>query len=399
MTAEAFAYKARSVQGSVKRGTITAGSVDEVFRRLQAEGLHPFSIRPARLTPFAGFFRPKPKLVELLEDLASLVEGGVNLGAALDLVTDIHAGSPLGDLADALRRQIQSGTSFDDAFGAITDRDAIMIAGIISTGQASGQLGPALQRAAALIRAREKAQEDLLTSSAYPLFLAAFSLLLLIFLVVGVVPSFEPILEMSDAEAPLPVAGLIAFSHALRAFGPWLILVLVVALISIRLVGGRGTYRRFWGRLWLDGPFASLGRSVVFGSSSVFLGMMLAGGVAAPDAVRMAAAACANDVARERLDSAARRLREGEGLGTALSQVLGYPRALVRMADIGGEIGVMGLMLARGGEVEQARAVRRITALTRAAGPALVLAVGALIGGIMASVFFTIASIGEVAIQ
>jgi len=394
-----FRYTAQTTSGAARSGVIAAPTQEDAFRKLRADGLRPTGIRAVEGAGGRKLRWKPAALVDLLDDLASLVEGGVSLGAALDMAADVHGGTPMGELATLLKQHVQSGAPLEEAFSAMGDRDAVLIAGVIAAGQASGEFAQALSRAAGLIRTRLKAQEDLLSSAAYPIFLGIFSILLIIFLFVGVIPSFEPILEGAAVTPPLLVRVMIAASHVVRGYGLFIVGLALSGLIGARWIGGRDVYSRVWSRLWLDGPLSSLGRPLVFGSSSVFLGMMLAGGVPAAEAVKSAAAACPDSVARARLDLAAKRVREGEALAPSLAQIEGFPRSLVRMAEIGGEIGVMGVMLSRGGEVEQARAIRRIGVLTKAAGPVLVLIVGGIIGGIMASVFLTIASIGEVAVQ
>lgn len=394
-----FRYSAQTQAGGTRSGVVAAESQEEAFRRLKADGLRPIEIRPVRGSASERLRWKPAALVDLLDDLAALVEGGVSLAAALEMTADVHGDEPVGELALLLKKHVQSGAPLEEAFSAMGDGDAALIAGVVAAGQASGEFAVSLRRAADLIRTRLKAQEELLTSAAYPVFLTIFSLLLLVFLFVGVIPSFEPILESTDTDPPFLVGLMLGASRFVRGYGLIVLAVAGLAIVGFRWVAGEGAFARLWSRLWLDGPLASLGRPLVFGSASVFLGMMLAGGVPAADAVRAAAASCPNAAARSRIELAGRRVREGEALSAALGGIDGFPRSLSRMAEIGGEIGVMGVMLARGGEVEQARAIRRITALTRAAGPALVLSVGALIGVIMMSVFFTIASIGEAAVR
>jgi type II secretory pathway component PulF len=394
-----YRYAAQTQTGAPRSGLIVAASEEEAFRRLRADGLRPTTIRAAAEETGARHKWKPAAVVELLDDLAALLDGGVSLAAALEIAGDARAGEPIGDLAALMRQHVQSGESLDEAFAALGDRDAQLIAGVLAAGQASGEFSASIRRAADLIRVRLKALEDLVTNASYPAFLAFSSLLLIIFLIIGVLPSFEPMLETAGVDPPLLTAAMLGASRVIRAYGLWVMAALALAVIAYRWLAGPGAFLRLWSRFWLHGPLSSIGRPLVFGPVSVFLGMMLAGGVPAADAMRSAAAASGDATVRDSLEKASRRVREGESVSVALAGVEGYPRVLSRLAEIGGEIGVMGLMLARGGEVEQARAIRRMSAMTRAAGPVLILAVGAFIGLIMGSVFALIASIGDVVTQ
>ena len=69
------------------------------------------------------------------------------------------------------------------------------------------------------------------------------------------------------------------------------------------------------------------------------------------------------------------------------------------MALIGEESGALGPMLARAGRLAEQVALRRIESLSRIIGPALIVALGGLVGLLMAGLLSGVAGLGDAALQ
>src|SRR5262249_17514635 len=94
-TVPSFPYRALTANGELTSGTISAASVAEVARRLEARGL--FYVddgskeeRRASSRPSLAFFnRPTPEDVTIFtRDLALLLKAGARINDALDLLSD-----------------------------------------------------------------------------------------------------------------------------------------------------------------------------------------------------------------------------------------------------------------------------------------------------------------------
>ncbi len=77
----------------------------------------------------------------------------------------------------------------------------------------------------------------------------------------------------------------------------------------------------------------------------------------------------------------------------------GFPQSIIRLAAIGEASGSLGTMLARGGKIEEDAALRRIEAVGRFIGPAVIVALGGVIGLIMGGLLTSITHIGDAALQ
>jgi type II secretory pathway component PulF len=117
------------------------------------------------------------------------------------------------------------------------------------------------------------------------------------------------------------------------------------------------------------------------------------------EALRLATHSVRSGLARERLQVVAQEVRQGESLSRALDRVPRFPPTILRLAAIGEASGALGAMLERGGRVEEEQAIRRLEAIGRILGPALIVALGGLVGTLMASLLSGVSQLGQSVLQ
>jgi type II secretory pathway component PulF len=149
----------------------------------------------------------------------------------------------------------------------------------------------------------------------------------------------------------------------------------------------------------LNGPLRRTSASIVFGGFAICLGDMLAAGAPISPALRLAVRSVRSSAGRKRLESLVPTVREGQTLSVALERVQGFPQTVTRLAAVGEASGALGIMLARAGHIEEQAALRRIEAIGRILGPAMIVLLGGLIGLLMGGLLGSIQQIGSAAIQ
>jgi type II secretory pathway component PulF len=136
---------------------------------------------------------------------------------------------------------------------------------------------------------------------------------------------------------------------------------------------------------------------VTYGAFSIALGTMLSAGAPMGEALRLSIRSVRSGQARKRLEPVAKAVRQGVLLSASLSQVAGFPGAIVRLAAVGEATGALGAMLARAGRLEEQAALRRIEQAGRLLGPALIVLLGGLVGLLMAGLLSSVSQLGEAA--
>src|SRR4051812_10097286 len=88
-----FVYTARDSSGRSISGTLAAPSMGEVLQQLRAEGKYPVSVRPADqesksaiYIPNGGIKIPRADVIQISQQLAIMLETGVNLNEAIESI-------------------------------------------------------------------------------------------------------------------------------------------------------------------------------------------------------------------------------------------------------------------------------------------------------------------------
>lgn len=397
-----FDYVAVDAAGRRVKGSLAAYSDVGAFERLRRDGLSPISIRAQHRrarSDSRGAALNERELAEFLSDLAALLKAGSDMRAALSILGARAGKSNLRALSRTLSADISGGTALDLAFGKALGKDQAFVGALIAAGEAGGDIASGFQRGADMLQSRIQLKDQLVSVLSYPAFVFASTIVAVAVILLFVAPSLAPLVDEAGAATPLSLKIMIAASLFLKSNLIALTAIGAITAVGLVLAGGLGLLTTPIERLVLDGPSRRTSSGLVFGAFAIALGNMLAAGAPMSDAMRLAIRSVRSGVARGRLEPVAQAVRQGQMLSVALDQVAAFPATIVRLAAVGEASGALGAMLARAGKLEEETAIRRIEAVGRILGPALIVALGGLIGLLMAGLLSGVSQLGESALQ
>ncbi|MCC7046311.1 MAG: type II secretion system F family protein [Alphaproteobacteria bacterium] len=341
-----------------------------------------------------------PRLVPVFtRELQVLLSAGLPMDRALRILVESTADDRVAAAADALLARVRGGALLSEAMDATPDRFDEFLRTAVRAGEAGGSLSEVLDQVASYQERGQRLVRSVRTALIYPsilAFAAAFSVVLLLTLVV---PQFETLFRQSAQVPPLPTRLVIAASSFLRDWG-WS----VPAAALVLWIAGRWRYADARRRARLHRRVLGLPviGAVISGVSverlSRSLATLLSNGVALPDALGLVANTVPNSAVAAAAAVAVDRVKQGERLADALEEGGVLPPLAVQLIRVGEESGRLVDMLARLAEIyagEVDVAVRRLTAVIE---PALILVIGAVVGGIVLSLLAAIAGLNALAL-
>ena len=399
----AFDYVALDSAGRRIRGKLAAPTDAVAVEQLKRGGLSPLHLRPSR----GGSVKASAKtrglsereIAEFLADLAVLLGAAADVRAALSILGARGARPAVRSLSRALGAEIGGGTAVDQAFTNQLGASQAFVGALVAAGEAGGDLAGGLQRAADMMASRIRLRDQLISSLAYPAFVLVSTIMAIGVILLFVVPSLAPLVEDAGGAAPLTLSILIGLSDLLRSNLLALGLILGASAVGLSVAGAMGGLTAPVERLMLDGPLRRTLSGLTFGGFAIALGGMLSAGAPMSDALRLAIRSVRSGVARGRLEPLAQAVRQGELLSSAMERVRPFPGAIIRLTAVGEASGGLGPMLARAGKLEEDAAIRRIEAIGRILGPTLIVALGGLIGLLMAGLLSGVSQLGQSALQ
>ncbi len=396
-----FRYVALEADGREVRGLIEARSVREAVARLSSEGRIPVSTEPDTLGGGVAASTPGDKtrlkekaLPDFTRRLAQLTAAGV----AVDKALEILAQNSSDDAARFLRARLDKGEKFSGAlqkYGA--PFDAVFVA-LVRAGEVAGDLSGALTNLAQSLEQAREVRSELISSLTYPILLLIVSVAVFFLLMLFVVPRFEVLFADAQTQLPLAAQIVIGLASAMKAFW-WVPLVLFIsAYFGLRSARRNEASARAIDAFILRMPiFGELLRRSEEARLSRALGALLASGAPAYNAMTLASKTLSNRAKISAAHSACERVRRGESLSRAISNEGLAEGDLVEIMQVGESAGDLGPALVRAASMIEDNLTRRLKAMVALVEPLIILTLGALIGGVVVSLFSAILSVNDLA--
>jgi len=402
-----FEYKAATNSGDVVQGEMEAASQDAVIRRLQADGHIP--IRAEEITRSASsetpsaftFQRRRPGRADvnvLTIELATLLQAGLPLDKALEMLVTIAEKSPFREVLEQLLTQVRGGASLSAALEPHGRLFSRFYRNMVKAGEASGALDAALARLAEFMERSRELRDSVLSARLYPVVLVVVGILSMAVILGLVIPKISQMFAEAGQQLPWFTRVVVAAGGFVENYW-WLMALGAVGLYMFM----RRQYAQRVSRLRWDGRLLRLplvGALIARLEAARFtrtLGTLLGNGVPLLDAIAIAKEVVANQVIAEGIRRVTEQVRQGEGLARPLTEARVFPPLAGHLMQVGEESGnleAMLMQLAQIYEREVQSALRRLMAVLE---PALILGLAVVIAAIILSVVMAILSINNLA--
>ncbi len=363
---------------------------------LARRGLLVLSLDPLKQDD-GGFFSspPRPRAItSLLGELALMLKSGLPLDEALDLSAK---GQParLARIVTSVRTEVLGGASFVQALEhhpQVFTRDILAMARV---GDATGDLDSAFAAVAAQRERAHRLSEKVTGSLRYPAFLIVSAIGVMIFFLIDVIPNFSSLFADSGSDPGALVRFVLAMSDGLlaneTAIGAGAAAALLAGLLAWRTAAIRNAVLSGLLGLPVVRGVSQLWRSARFLSN---LSVLLSQGVPLTEALKVLEDAVGAS-GQAALASVGDAVRRGGRLHEALGAVNLLPPVAVRMVRIGEETGALARVAGEAGNLYAVQLEKRLDTVSAMIGPAAILAIAGLIGGLMVTIMSALVSVNQ----
>ena len=402
-----FTYSARDQAGVVQTGRLDAPNEDDVVTTLQHRGLLVISITAASIKvaepprPAVQLSASKRRMhtgvrvddqVLLCQQLATLVEAGVPLLKALEVVSLQVESRMLLIALEEVRRDISAGASFKDALGRHPAIFSKLWLNLVETGEASGHLAQSLTQLARHFEQAQHLRNETQTALTYPLFLLAAAVAVLAVFVYWLIPKFTVMFaSMEGLELPLLTRIVIAVSDIARRY------VVLVVLGAFGIVYGLRRYLRTpmgqWTRdqLLLQLPmFKVLINYIQLAEFSRGLATLLQSGVPLLSGLEILEHSATNKLYGQAIGRVKDAVKQGRSMAEPMAESGIFPPMTVQMVQVGEEVGELAKMVDRMARYYEERVSTFIARMTRLFEPIAIVFMGGLVLVIVLSIFMPI---------
>lgn len=347
---------------------------------------------------FTFLNRPRAEDVTIFtRDLALLLKAGARLDAALELLSDDLDIGRLRPIVGKVRSSILGGESLAEAVSHHPTAFPEVYVALVRVGEAAGTLDHVLEVLAAERERGEALRRKLADAARYPAFILFAAGSVLTFFLLFVLPQFAAVLRGFQAHLDPIVGFFLGLSDLVRSHGSIIAIVVIIVLAAGWLVAGRAdTQRAAWNTMARLPLLRSL---LMFHTTAMFcrnMGLLLSSGMTLSAALRIMVDLLDRRGQPEVWARVADHVRHGGKLSDALADAKALPATAIRMLRLGEETGQLAALSSRIAEFYEAKLQRSLDRIIGIAGPAAIIGISVVVGGLIVSVMTSLLSVSQI---
>jgi len=348
-----------------------------------------------------SLFKPKvkPKDVVLFSrQLATMVSAGLPIMRGLGTMIDQVENPAMKEVVTKIREDIEHGVSISQAMAKFPKIFNTLYVSMVAAGETAGNLDQILDRLAGYLEAAEELQRKVKGAMSYPAVIVSAVIVVVIFLMVFVIPTFVNVFQEAGAELPMMTQITIGMSNWMKSNIGVLIAIIVCMFFFLRWYRGTPNGSLVIDRLLLRTPvFGQLIRKQAVARFTRTLSTMIHGGVPILQAMEVVAKTSGNRVVEEAVIKSMESIKEGEKISEPLKQSGVFPPMVIQMISVGEETGKLPEMLVRVADFYDSEVDTAVASLSSMIEPLVIIFMGVIVGFLVISMFMPMFELGQVA--
>jgi type IV pilus assembly protein PilC len=335
--------------------------------------------------------------VFITTQLSVMVDTGVPLAQALETITDQYTKPLIKTALQGVLDEVRNGKDLSTALINCPWRFPHILPCLIRASEASGTMGPMLDRVAEYLTRENEIVKKLRTPLIYPAFMLVLTIAATILMFTFLLPRFEVIYSQREALLPMPTRVAMAISKFLRVH--WIPITAGTAGLVAGLVYSFFTAKgqQYYDWLKLNFPILNqMFRKFYLARSIRTMGTLIASGLTIPDAVRFSRDVTGNSYFANLWTQADAALQNGQRLADTLFASDLIPNTIAQMIATGEKTGQMAPIMERISKLCEMELEDSIKTITSMLEPLMILIMGGVVGGIAFAVLLPIFQISKI---
>lgn len=388
-----FSYQALNRAGRRLRGTVKVFDEAAATSLLREQGLYVLKLKQQgddvwwKREIYFGRKVSAEEFAMFCRQLATLIRAGVTILESVRVMAEQAESKPLRKALGQVTQSIAQGRQLSDAVAETPDIFPVIFVNMVHAGEVAGNLDDVLDRMARFFEKSYYLREKVKSALAYPLVVGSVSIMVTVFLLVKIVPTFVGIFASYHAQLPLPTRIVLGVSNILE-HDWWIILAVIAALvIGNKVLNRRRTWVRFKDRLKLRLPvFGVLIQKSVVARMARTLSSLFASAVPIVQSLKIVSEIVGNTVVADALMDSVASLQGGQSLAGPIAKSRLFPPLVAHMITIGEQTGNLDFMLEKIADFYEAEVETYADRLKSLLEPTMILVLATIVGTIVTAV-------------
>ena len=335
------------------------------------------------------------------KQFATMLRAGLPVLNTLEMLEGQTTRPPMKKVIQTIKKDLESGNALSKCFEKHPKIFDTVVVNLIKAGEASGKLDTFLQKIVVSLEKREKIKSQIKSALFYPGVLFSVAILVTVFMLMNVVPTFVNMYEgmgMGD-DLPTPTAVIMSMSEFVRSSGGLFLLIFIILFVVgfKYLMTKNYNIKKAWHKTMLKLPvFGNLINKSILAKVSLVLGNLNQAGVDLIESIDIAKSVTDNVVVVESLENIKKGVFSGETLTDLFGKEKIFPPTFSQLISVGEQTGSLDEMFGSVAiyyEEEFDVAVANLASLIE---PIMIVFMGITIGGLMLAMYAPIFNVGAI---
>jgi len=397
-----YRYKARTADGSIHAGTLSADSALTASTMLRKQGQRVLAIAPVVGTEkksAAGILKslnyssgPSQRdVLDFTTQMAVMIRAGISIRAALEGIAVQTKNVKWKKILNQVRQDVESGRQFSEAISQHPKQFGPLYVNMVRASEMSGSFSQMLDRIATYIAQEIETRRMVIGAMIYPGIIGTMAVGVTIFLLTFVLPRFAMVFEGKEDRLPKPTIFLMAISAFMVQYW-WLVLIIVGGSVTGFILFSHTKV----GRVTLDRArlkvplFKRMFYALYINRSLHTMGELLGAGVPMLDALAITGDISGNLFYKRLWRGVYKSVKEGKKIVFPLQKTTLLPRAVVQMIAAGEESGKLAEVLQEIAGYYSKLLRNAIKTVTSMIEPIMIIMMGTIVGFIAMSIILPI---------
>lgn len=333
----------------------------------------------------------------MTRQLATLLAAGLTIEQSLNALIEQTDHELTRQVVAGVRSSVLAGNPLHQALAEYPKTFPDIYRALVSAGEQSGELDQVMLKLADYTESRHGLQQRLILAFIYPAIVTLVAAGVIIGLMTYVVPQIVGVFQRSHQALPVLTRMLIGASDFLKAWGVYLVVIIIAAIYGGRYALRNPQRRLAWHRFLLEMPiFGRLIRTLGSARFASTLAILVGSGVPLLQALRTGGEVVGNQVMRNAVVEATNMVREGASLGRSLGRERVFPPVLIHLISSGESSGKLDFMLEKAAIQQENEVGNRVAMMTGMLEPLLIVLMGGVVLVIVLAILLPIINVNQV---
>ena len=396
-----FRYSGRTKTGAIKKGIIEAKNKKAAIDKLRAKGINARELEESKSILHKDLaIGRKIKNVDFIiycRQFATLVRAGVPIVEATHILGNQTKSKPLKKALEEVEEDIRGGVSFSEAAAKHPKVFPALFINMMRSGEATGNIDQTLERLAKTFEKSYNMKKKVQSTLTYPAVLMVLSIVVTLFLMIFIVPTFVDMFDDLGGEMPALTLFILKVSDFLIAYWWLLLTALIAVIVGFKMAYEKNKQFRYTvNLLMLRVPvFGPLLQKNVIARMMRTLSSLFSSAVPILDALTIVEKVVGNPVIGKVVLEARDSLETGSTLSAPLEKSWIFPPLVTQMTAIGEQTGSLDYMLEKIADFYEDEVDRAVDTLKSLIEPLMILFLACVVGTIVIAILLPMFSLYE----